>query len=48
MMVEEAQEELLQLGGGAASLLTPGQSIYFPKAKEATFQLASELKIDCL
>jgi hypothetical protein len=34
--------------GGAAGLLSPGQSIYFPKGTEATFQLAAPLKVDWL
>ncbi len=34
--------------GGAAGLLSPGQSIYFPRGTEATFQLATELKVDWL
>ena len=34
--------------GGAAGLLSPGQSIHFPKGTEATFQLAQPLKVDWL
>lgn len=34
--------------GGAAGLLTPGQSIHFPKGTEATFQLELPLKINWL
>lgn len=34
--------------GGAAGLLSPGQSIYFPRGTEATFQLALPLKVDWL
>jgi len=34
--------------GGAAGLLTPGQSIYFPKGTEATFQLTLPLQVNWL
>jgi len=34
--------------GGAAGLMSPGQSIHFPKGTEATFQLALPLKITWL
>lgn len=34
--------------GGAAGLLSPGQSIYFPKGTEGTFQLTQPLIVDWL
>ena len=34
--------------GGAAGLMTPGQSIYFPKGTEATFQLTLPLQVNWL